>query len=822
MQQLPPQAKLYVRLIWISGAILTLISLYLHGSDRLRDSAYPLALFLLLAVALSSRRVNLLPASTRESLATLSLGFTVVFTSLLFLQPAEALWVGLVSGISQSRRMPRYMMAFNASLLALVAYLSGQVHQCLHSLAPDALFALIIPGSTSNPHNLLKAIYAILSIIATMLIYYLLNTLGVACAIAFTTHQPVFSFWRTNFAHKFVLLSYLAGLYFALMVRLVFHPSGFWAIGFVLALPAPFIIIIYNRLFSSYLKEQREYITALSSLLEATSTLTSLRDIQELRALIVRQAVQVMPGVGASVLLLMDEEAGRLRVISQEGLPLPEKILQEIAAFDFSPEDRWVKQILCSDEAYFLDMAEEGDEDRLLPEEHRDRIRAILAQMPSIQSFIGVRLRVSDQVLGCLLFLNLDPLQRFKKHHCSLLQTFSNQVATALQNAELYSELERSYRDLKATQEQMILTEKLRALGEMAGGVAHDFNNILAGILGSAQLARRQLDQPEAVRERLKIIEQAALDAAETVKRIQDFSRQQRARRFEAMDLNDVVQGAIEITRPQWEADAQRRGIFIEMATDFAPLPPLLGNAAELREVATNLIVNAVHAMPSGGQITIRTRLQEHWAVLEVEDTGLGMSEEVQRRAFDPFFTTKGVYGTGMGLSVTYAIIRRHDGEISLRSREGMGTTFTIRLPLLLPAPDLASLEGGSLSPGHHILVIEDEDRVRAVIQEILSGFGQKVVCASDGLDGIERFKEGHYDVVLTDLGMPGLQGSQVIKQIKALSPTTPVILLTGWSGQLVGNCEVPPDMILAKPISEQELLASIAHVLPSQKDSSS
>ncbi|MCC6446033.1 MAG: response regulator [Armatimonadetes bacterium] len=810
MQSIPEAARGYVRSIWTAGAILSAASLCLYGLEPFRSNAPSFALFLIFSIFLSACRITLLVSDTEEARSALSLGMTVVFTSVCFLPPPLALWVGLVSGIVSSRRLLRHIMIFNAFLLAMAAYLSGLFFEFLLSQAGIVQHFFTLSTLEETGLILVPAIFV------TMVVYYLLNTFGVATVVALSTGQRVLALWKTEFAQRFVLLSYLSSLYFALLLKISFTYRAFLPVGILLAIPIPIINLIYHQLFGSYLEERSNHYSTLSLLLEATSGLVTLEDLETTRSVIVRQVADTMPEVGASLLMLADERSGRLYIAAQHGLSLTDEDWKRISALSFASDRDYLSQILGSDQALLFEIDHPAKGLADLFKEHELLFNNLADPVPPIQNAIGARLRVGDHLLGCLLFLSFDSKRPLQGQHLPLLQTFANQAASTLNNALLYTRLQKSYHELRAAQEQLILAEKMRALGELSSGVAHDFNNILVGILGSAQLAKRNLNQPETLSRRLQVIEQAALDASEIVRRIQDFSRQEREYRFKEVDLNEIVRGAVEMTRHQWETESRRRGIQIDVSTALGNAPPIKGNDAELREVLTNLIVNAVHAMPAGGRLSLRTWAQERSVFLEVRDTGTGMSSEVQRRAFDLFFTTKGIHGSGMGLSITYAIIQRHEGSIQLTSREGAGSAFLIRLPISVAPPAAPPAEALPLSPGNRILVIDDEEPVREVISEMLRLAGQEVTCASSGHEGIDLFKKTRFDLVITDLGMPGLQGTQVVNQIKAISPRTPVALLTGWGGQAAAEEGIRPDITLAKPIREQELVSAVSRLLTS------
>jgi PAS domain S-box-containing protein len=235
----------------------------------------------------------------------------------------------------------------------------------------------------------------------------------------------------------------------------------------------------------------------------------------------------------------------------------------------------------------------------------------------------------------------------------------------------------------KHLREQLLRSEKLRALGEIAAGVAHNFNNILTTILGHTQLLLEDAEDGHALQAGLRTIEQASKDAAQMVRRIQTFAKGNTAAECLPTDLNLVVKEAAEATRPVWKEQAERQGKCIQLELELHPVPLVPCREAELREVLTNLILNAVDAMPTGGTITLQTHQQGQWGCVAVSDTGTGMSEDVQRRIFDPFFTTKKSKGTGLGLSVSYTLVRGHGGDIEVQSTLGRGTTFVVKLPMV-------------------------------------------------------------------------------------------------------------------------------------------
>jgi PAS domain S-box-containing protein len=369
-------------------------------------------------------------------------------------------------------------------------------------------------------------------------------------------------------------------------------------------------------------------------------------------------------------------------------------------------------------------------------------------------------------------------------------------------------------------EEQLLQSEKLRALGEMASGLAHDFNNALTAILGNAQLLI-YTTKDEDSKEMLQTIEKLAKDSAQTVQRLQDFTRKSPHKEFFKLDVNSIIQDAIEITKPKWKDDAQGRGFQIEMVSTFEEIPPVTGDASELREVITNLIFNAIEAMPEGGKIEIRTYWRKEKGCIQIADTGVGMTEEVRQKAFEPFFTTKPFTNTGLGLSMSYGIIKRFGGEIEVESEVGRGTTFTIMLPigeegkgeLVVPSLTQRTKEA-------RILVIDDEEAVRNVLSRILSQVNHQVTVAKDGGEGLQLFQEKEFDIVLTDLGMPDMSGWDVCKAIKKLRAHVPVGMITGWGMELdqTKKEESGLDFVIPKPFDFHQLLRVVDETMESSE----
>jgi PAS domain S-box-containing protein len=360
----------------------------------------------------------------------------------------------------------------------------------------------------------------------------------------------------------------------------------------------------------------------------------------------------------------------------------------------------------------------------------------------------------------------------------------------------------RDITEQKEERERAARADKLRALGQLASGVAHDFNNSLAAILGRAQLLRRQLNDQALIRN-LDIIQTAAEDAAATVRRIQTFARKSAVKEFERLEVRGLLVDAIEITRTRWENEARLRGLEYEVNLE-APLEiRTYGSASELREVFVNLIVNAVDAMPRGGKLDITCCQNEERVQLRFNDNGSGMPEDICQKIFEPFFSTKGAHGTGLGLSVSYSIIERHEGTIVVTSQPGSGTTFVIDLPAALPESEpIAEVDKSNATPRLKILVVDDEQPVRETLAEMLVAVGHRVQLAESGYEAIEKLNAGDFDLVFTDLAMPEMDGWETARAIRKRRPDMRIVMVTGY-----GSTTPPPqgeenlvDGIIGKP----------------------
>jgi CheY-like chemotaxis protein len=384
-------------------------------------------------------------------------------------------------------------------------------------------------------------------------------------------------------------------------------------------------------------------------------------------------------------------------------------------------------------------------------------------------------------------------------------------------------QLEDTLHELQNTQEQIVKQERLRALGMMAGGIAHDFNNALTMMLGYGELLHPWLEEHGSKREitYLDHIVSAAQDASHVVSRLREFYRPAEDNEIRLpVDLNDVVERVVSLTSPKWKGKSRAAGVQIEIVSHLSKISPVAGNAAELREVLTNLVFNAVDAMPHGGTITLATHDDIDGATVSITDTGIGMTAEERERCLEPFFTTKGEHGTGLGLSVVYGIVQRHKGTIEITSEKNVGTTFSIRFPSTTETEATAKPEIAQLDRNLHILVVDDQEVICELIAEYMHGDGHTTACAFRGDDALETFRKGAFDLVITDQAMPAMNGAQLAIAVKQHAPETPVILLTGFGDEMLAMGGNPPgvDIVLGKPIGHVDLRQAVFQAITAGK----
>ena len=571
--------------------------------------------------------------------------------------------------------------------------------------------------------------------------------------------------------------------------------------------------------------QTREALDELAAIHEAGRAIAQSLDLQETLQHILAAAMR-LTDTDKGIVTLLDEERQELVGIAFAGVTGHSEVRVPLSEQGFAVECFRTGRVLTSEDP-----------------ENDPRCSPSLQARFGNKSLIAVPLRSGDRVIGVFDVGDLKRRRQFTPRQIAILERLAQHAVVAIENARLYAQTRKAYEDLRAAQEQLVRVEKLKALGELSAGVAHDFNNLLAAILGRAQLLRMRSTDPQ-LRQGLEVIERAALDGAETVRRILGFARAGSEAEYAPVDLMALIPQVLEVTRPRWKDEAQQRGAAIEAELVLEPVPAVRGNAAELREVLVNLVFNAVDAMPQGGHLTIGTRrlwrpgpagdaVNPHLEVLAdqreevrelveifVRDTGLGMSEAVRRRAFDPFFTTKGVKGSGLGLSVVYGIVSRHGGEVILESEERTGTTVAIRLPATTQAP--AAADEPTLSPAPRtgrIVVLDDEGVLAETLADVLRLQRHQVEVFTDPRAALAHLAHASADLLFTDLGMPDMSGWDVAQEARRLHPQLPVVLVTGWGYQIdpAQVRESRVNAMVSKPYRVQDIIRVVAEVLPAR-----
>ena len=450
-----------------------------------------------------------------------------------------------------------------------------------------------------------------------------------------------------------------------------------------------------------------------------------------------------------------------------------------------------------------------------------------------LHSVVAAPLLFESKVFGVLI-ASRRQASGFASGDCEFLRQLSEHVALAAHQAQVYTALEQAYQDLRQTQQTVMQQERLRALGQMASGIAHDINNAVSPVaLYTESLLETEPNLSPRTREYLETTQRAIEDVAQTVARMREFYRQQEPQlELVSVDLSRLAQQVLDLTRVRWNDMPQQRGKMIQLKTELSPqLPPVAGSETEIREALINLVFNAVDAMPEGGTLTLRTKIGQsarqvsgsQQVHLEVADTGVGMDDATRRRCLEPFFTTKGERGTGLGLAMVYGIAQRHNAEIEIESATGKGTTVRLDFPVSLAAetgqhhPETVAPPAARL----RLLVVDDDPLLTKSLRDTLEADGHAVVTASGGQEGIDTFtaseKSGdRFAAVITDLGMPYVDGRKVASAIKAASPFKPVIMLTGWGQRLVAEGDIPPhvDRVLNKPPKLRELRSALAELV--------
>ena len=438
-----------------------------------------------------------------------------------------------------------------------------------------------------------------------------------------------------------------------------------------------------------------------------------------------------------------------------------------------------------------------------------------------LRSLVAAPLMVESEVFGVMLVARRR-VDAFSSDDCEFFRQLASHVALAAHQARLYEALQGAYQDLRQTQQTVMQQERLRALGQIASGIAHDINNALspAGLYAQSMLTHEPALSARS-REQLAVIQRAIDDVAQTVQRMRAFYLPRGMEHtLTPVDINAILMQVIDLTRARWSNMPQERGIVLRVETDLDPdLPKILGAENDMRDGLTNLLLNAVDAMPEGGTITLRTRqvARDHQVVVEVQDTGIGMSETTRSRCLEPFFTTKGERGTGLGLTSVFGMVQRHGGDFEIDSELGRGTTM--RMIFARAPTGMSSSEDQFVPPPRplRLLLVDDDPLLLRSLRDTLELDGHEVVTADGGQAGIDAFSQAmksgaSFDAVITDLGMPYIDGRKVAARVRQLSGQVPIIMLTGWGHRLIATSDQPEhvDRVLSKPPKMAEIRGAL------------
>ena len=540
----------------------------------------------------------------------------------------------------------------------------------------------------------------------------------------------------------------------------------------------------------------------LGAVVEKCSIINSTLNIAEVLENIMKYA-NLVTNSAASTMMLLDEETGEL-VFSVPTGPKSDK-LTDIRI----PPGKGIAGWVAANEQHLL-----------IPDVSKDpRFYGNVDKITGYQtkSILCVPLRTKSKMIGVLEVINKADGFPFTEEDAMLLNFFANQVAVAIENARYYGELKHKYEEEKQMQEKYAEIEKLRALGLMTSGIAHDFNNMLAIIAGNIDLIEIEEDKDKILK-KVQIIKKTALGSAKTIKRLQKYARTKNdALQSQTINFNSLVRDAIEISTPMWKDSPQEKGFSVEIVDTLTEEEPIvLGDDTDLREAIINMIFNSVDAMPQGGKIDIVTYAKNESVYLELSDNGTGMTEETKDRIFDPFFTTKGITHGGLGMSMLYGTIKRHNGSVDIKTMPGQGTTFTIVLPKGKEKTERASEKSSHSikTEEANILIIDDEPQIGAVLSEILSHQGHQTSAFDNGKDGIDALKNGSYEILITDLGMPDLSGWEVINNARQIEPGVISGVITGWDISEAEAKQKGVDFLITKPFESSQIIQAVANAV--------
>jgi PAS domain S-box-containing protein len=441
-----------------------------------------------------------------------------------------------------------------------------------------------------------------------------------------------------------------------------------------------------------------------------------------------------------------------------------------------------------------------------------------------LQSVVFAALQGESEVFGVLVVAK-QITDGFSSDDCEFLRQLSSHVALATQQARLYGALQVAYQDLRQTQQTVMQQERLRSLGQIASGIAHDINNALSPAALYAQSMLNHETLSDRSRDHLDVILRAIDDVSRTVQRMRAFYMPRgHELTLAPVELNGIIAQVIDLTRARWNNMPQERGAVVQVNTELEDgLPRVLGAENEVRDAFTNLLLNAVDALPEGGAVTFRTRtdIRDDAVIVEIQDNGVGMSETTRSRCLEPFFTTKGERGTGLGLAMVFGMAQRHGAELEIDSELGRGTTMRLIFPRAPTGMTMRERTLPEQARPLRILLIDDDPLLLRSLRDALELDEHEVITAEGGEAGIEAFADAqrsghHFDAVITDLGMPYVDGRKVAARIRQLSAEVPIIMLTGWGHRLIATDDTPEHVnrVLSKPPKMADLRGALAELV--------
>ena len=550
-------------------------------------------------------------------------------------------------------------------------------------------------------------------------------------------------------------------------------------------------------------------VSRLNSVVEAERAMSELCSLDQLLDYFI-QFVTGQLDVDRASLMLIDEQTNQLRIAGHRGI---EEIDVESVRVQLG---EGIAGSVASTGDPFLVTDVETDT-RVSDDANPDLANSFL----SVPIVLSIPLRSSSKILGVVNLTNRQDGRPFDSDDLQFVIALGSHLAVTIEKLRQLEQIERAYNSLKTTQEQLLFSERLKVIGEMAAGMAHDFKNLLSVISGRAQLIKIELakksgDRKEMQR-KLDTIIKTAIDGANVVKRLRSYTDPDKEA-HSAFMVQDAIRDAVEMTQPKWKEECEAQDRPVQVQYEFDETPAACGNRGEITQLVGNLIFNAVEAMPEGGSMTFKTRGVDDSVELSVQDSGIGMDDATRGRAFEPFFTTKSA-GQGLGMAIIQSIVMRHRGNVSVDSTQGQGTTFTVQLPMAKEACEPAETEPATAKPTPRavsVLLVDDDDLVRDTYEEALQAHGHQVLAANSGSQAVQFLDHMDFQVVVTDLSMGAMSGIELARFAKKKDPAMPVILLTGFADDFAGDRvqDAGVDRVLEKPCLFEDLIEAIDVVL--------